>query len=172
MQEIAQSVESNFPVIVHSGRKKNKLDFSSKKKTISNILVNADGNEMFSSFAGKKLVTVLTSLSTALAFTYALYPVLNYEFPAKASWTWEIIQRMFASTESDKGILRGQKKDPHGLNKCDCLCGEVSKIVEEMEVCFKFKFYINISSDKLFFFLGKLKAPKVQCNVTTIVRTQ
>lgn len=95
--------------------------------------VDADGNHVYSSFAAKKLVKTFNSLQAAFAFTFAMFPILNYEFPTKASWTWEVVQRLFANFESEKGILRGQKKDPHGLNKCDVLCGELLKILSNDE---------------------------------------
>jgi hypothetical protein len=53
------------------------------------------------SFVGKKFVKVFNSLQIALAFTYVLHLIMNFEIPAKASWTWEIIQRLFASYESE-----------------------------------------------------------------------
>lgn len=95
------------------------------------FLAKIEGNQIFTSFAGNKFVKVFTSLPSAFTFTYALYPMLNYEFPAHASWTWEVMQRLFEDCEGGKGILRGQKKDPHGLNKCDFICGEISKILPE-----------------------------------------
>jgi hypothetical protein len=79
------------------------------------------------SFVGKKLVKVINSLPASFAFTYALHSNMIFEIPAKASRTWEIIQRLFVSYESEKGILRGQEEDSHGLNKWDSQSEAINK---------------------------------------------
>lgn len=95
--------------------------------------MDASGDDVFATFSGKKLVKVFSTLEDAFETTFALFIALNFEYPQKASWTWEFIQRYLGGVFNTNGSLRGRKKDPHGLNKCESLYAEVTKVLESIE---------------------------------------